>query len=1123
MRQVIPTWCKALGVLGLVPALAVAQVEPQYSPALTAKLKQHEAFVMGDHYVKWADAGAAGSGLAAIGFEAMGSSADQVFVDMRTGRVGTMIASLPLLPGVGNSLAWDNVGFAVAPTGHANIAAAAAPVIEAAVRDFAGTLGIDADELAFPGKITALDEGRLIHVWIPRQIDGVPVRNNYLTAVIRHGNLVLIGAPNWGDVAVARAAAVDTTTAQIGVEAYLGEALPVEGWWRKPTLELVPMRAGGIGAGAFRVREGVEYRLVWAVGPRIEGEDHFEALVDAHSGEVLALTDTLHYGVESTREVVGGVFPVSNDGVAPDGVEQAGWPMPFAFVTNGANTLLTDSGGNINTCIDGSIGATLEGPYVRIADVCGATSESTTGNVLDFGTSAGTDCTVPGGASAGNTHAARTGFHELNRLYEMARSHVPEFAFLHQQILSTMNFNSNCNATSGGPVLTFYRSGSGCRNTGEIAGIFDHEWGHSMDGADSAPGVSNPGEGIADIYASLRLNTSCIGRGFRSVNCSGYGNACLDCTGVRDIDWADHTNNAPIVITGGSGVGIEACTGSGSPCGGSVHCEGQVYSQAVWDLWNRDLTAGPFSFDLDRSRELATVMTFHGATNVGQWYNCSDPAGANNAVGDGCNANGGYLNYLAADDDDGNLTNGTPHMTAIFAAFNRHQIACPTPTVQNSGCAGRPTTAPTLSATPVDRGTFLSWTAVAGAQRYRVLRADGVFTCNFGKTIVAEVPAGTLSYLDTGALNGRDYSYQVVAVGTGDTCYGPVSSCQTVTPVSGANVAAVPGTEALVPTSGDADEFFDNCEQATFSFDIDNTGSSTLTNVRIEDVDTPAGLWVLDSLPKAVSASVASCASATASLTLYLASQPYDGELEFTVHLGADELGATTRPVTIRLENLESDFQFAASKTFGFEVDTEDWVTESGTMVRATAGGGATGSTAGYMRSSTALNNQCDIVVSPLLKLASDSTLAMFTNFTIEPQSGGIWYDRANVAVREANGDRTVVTPSSGRAYNASGGGGGCLGVQAGWAGTAASWASSNWTAGALGSAGLAGDPIQLEVTYATDGALAPDGFRFDAVTVSNVTFQVPDAQSDSCSGGPVIFTDGFESGDSSAWSATVP
>ena len=45
------------------------------------------------------------------------------------------------------------------------------------------------------------------------------------------------------------------------------------------------------------------------------------------------------------------------------------------------------------------------------------------------------------------------------------------------------------------------------------------------------------------------------------------------------------------------------------------------------------------------------------------------------------------MNFLAVDDDNGDLTDGTPHMTAIFDAFDRHQIACPTPGAGRSPAA----------------------------------------------------------------------------------------------------------------------------------------------------------------------------------------------------------------------------------------------------------------------------------------------------------------------------------------------------------------------------------------------------------------------------------------------------
>ena len=116
----------------------------------------------------------------------------------------------------------------------------------------------------------------------------------------------------------------------------------------------------------------------------------------------------------------------------------------------------------------------------------------------------------------------------------MGRSHLPNNSWLQSQLTSNMNIKDTCNAFWNGATVNFYRSGGGgggCANTGEIAGVFDHEWGHGMDANDATPGIASPsGEGIADIYTAIRLNDSCIGRNFRSSVCSGNGDPCDTCT-----------------------------------------------------------------------------------------------------------------------------------------------------------------------------------------------------------------------------------------------------------------------------------------------------------------------------------------------------------------------------------------------------------------------------------------------------------------------------------------------------------------------------------------------------------------------------------------------------------------
>src|SRR6185436_19190584 len=207
-----------------------------------------------------------------------------------------------------------------------------------------------------------------------------------------------------------------------------------------------------------------------------------------------------------------------------------------------------------------------------------------------------------------------------------------------------------------------------------------------------------------------RLNSSCVGRGFlKSSTCSGYGDACTGtaatgCTGIRDSDWALHRCNLPHGIdwilngftTGQCAGGATACPAQGSrgPCNRETHCEGQIAAETGWDLQFRDLWGAPFNLDANTALEMTTRLSYLGSQTLTSWYSCA--AGCQTAGTCGCGATAGYLLYLVTDDDNGTLNDGTPHMQAIQAAFARHQIACNTPAVANSGCAGGPKTAPTV-------------------------------------------------------------------------------------------------------------------------------------------------------------------------------------------------------------------------------------------------------------------------------------------------------------------------------------------------------------------------------------------------------------------------------------------
>lgn len=1101
-------------LLVLVAGPLSALVQPEESP-LRSKTFQSSELYIGSLYLSEAQLAEQAKAAPFGDLESLGVPDGAGFLDPRSGRWGTLLPSTPMIAGVGNSLQ---------ATPNTSIGEAARQAYLGWLADHSEDLGIDMAELGQP-KVTVHRDGALIQIHTPRSVGGVLVRDSFLHAVINHGNLVLFGAIKWGDVTTAPVPIVAAGSAADVVASHLG-SLSRDVAWQKSQLVFVPT-AQGHDPRTVPVGQGYSYRLAWNFFGVSDGGGEWEALVDAHDGTMLNFADRLSYaadplfGASSTREVQGGVLPVTNDGSDPEGIEHT-FPTPFTNIEAGADSFISNSGGNLLACVEGSVESNLDGPYITIQDNCGAVSESTAGAVLDFGMNAGTDCATPPGASGGNTRSSRSAFYEINRYMEIGRSYLPDNSFLQDDLTVEVNIASNCNATSGA-TLRFFTSGGGCSNTGEIAGVFDHEWGHSMDRGDATPGVSSPGEGIADIYAAIRLNDSCIGFNFVPGGaCGGYGDPCVGsppCSGVRDIDWANRASGVPHDIDF-----IDPVCGSGgsTPCGGSTHCEGSVYAESVWDLWKRDLTAAPFSMDDLTAQTLVTRLTFEGSGGVTNWFNCVDGA----STGDGCNSDGGYLNYLAADDDDGDLNNGTPHMDAIFDAFDRHQIACPTPTVTTAGCTDRPTTAPTLMATPIDRGADLSWTAVADAVEYQVYRTEGVFGCDFGKKLVATTT--DLSYVDDELNNGTEYYYSVVAVGVGgDSCISPASSCTTVTPAAGANLAAIDNSAAYTINSGDGDAFLDSCETATMTLDVDNIGSGTLTNVRVDSVTSPSHPPVDDTISNAgvFAASLAPCATAQASFDFAAVGISAGDTLTLEIHFTADELAGQTRMTTVDITALEGDLQNFPTITFDFEGgDVEGWETTEGTFAPSTSEGGANASS-WAQNSSSLLNLQCDRVRSPLFVPAANTTMEMFTNYVIEDFDGQ-WWDRANVSTIDATGTRSVVTPDGGRGYDtlSPDAYGGCNTGEHGWAGTSAgtTWGSSTFSAAALGSGGLSGDLTQIEVVYSTDEAAVERGFAFDQVTLTNIDLEVEDTQPN-CATFDGIFLDGFETGDTSRWSNTIP
>lgn len=724
-------------------------------------------------------------------------AAIQVFIDPRSGVATNVLGAFPLLPGdgVGNRVTLEELG---ALLGR-KLAILDADSVAAATRQFlltrAALLGIDPLEL---GPVTAARvDDRLWQASAAQSVGGVEVRHARVVAAIVHGNVVTFGAEAWGPVRVDTSPSIPSEEAlRIGF-AVAGGRSAQDVLLRQPHLEIVPVAPPEFQAGegyAGPVGAGYRHRLVWAFTFQRAAElATWEVRVDAQSGELLAVEDANQY---VQRTITGAVYPETSTEICPGpaghcGTMQSGWPMPFADTGFAAPDNYTNSAG-VFDWTSGTATTTLTGKYFDIYDTCGTVSASSaTGNIALGGSNGHHDCTTPGAGGAGNNAAARSTFYELNRIAEQGRGWLPNNTWLQSSVPVNININDICNAlwSPGGQSINFYRSGGGCSNTGELAGVFDHEWGHGLDDNDALGTLSSSSEAYADIAMLYRLQTSCIGYGIfqpaantcgltldgtgRNANeaLTGPAHCDTDCSGVRDADWAKHVPNSPDTPANFS---CPSCTAGSGPCGRQIHCAAAPARQAAWDLVTRDLTAPPFNLDSQSAFLVGAKLFYQGSGSIGAWHACTCGSGS-----DGCGATNGYMQWLAADDDNGDLSDGTPHMGAIHAAFDRHAIACTTPAPTSSGCAGGPAAAPTLDVSPGNFQNQLAWTAVPNASRYWVLRTDGHAGCDSGKTRIADITGTT--YTDSEVANGRTYSYNVVAQGTSSACYSQVSACVSTT------------------------------------------------------------------------------------------------------------------------------------------------------------------------------------------------------------------------------------------------------------------------------------------------------------------------------------------------------
>ncbi|HHO53193.1 MAG TPA: hypothetical protein ENK18_20540 [Deltaproteobacteria bacterium] len=427
--------------------------------------------------------------------------------------------------------------------------------------------------------------------------EGLPTYRGQIRARIKHGNLILVH--------VATAPGADVTgayvwTAEAAIEAAIARGPAPDAEHTAIGAEPILLDHKHLGAHELRRTWMVRSQTRWPPG-------RWVSFVDAESGELLSVHNEVRF---ASGQILG-----EHHARTVDGSPLITSPMPYVRASVPGDSDYADVDGNY-TVNDASTYSTRldDGLHIQVLDDSGAEG---------FLNSANPDMTWD---SSDATQAEIDTYLFAHQARAWGEVVAPTVAQVTQYLTAHVNIGGPgnvCNAYWNGEI-NFFQAGGGCNNTGQIADVVYHEWGHGFHYYSIVSGYfdSSLSEGAADTVSFLITGDPEIGPYFQTNG-----------TPVRDVAPdkiypQDYVNNPYY-----------------------VHSNGLIFGGAVWDL--RGLLQ-----DIEGvgTGQASTERIFTGLLRGG-----TDIPGT-------------FYEALAADDDDGNLDNGTPHICEIHEAFGRHGL-----------------------------------------------------------------------------------------------------------------------------------------------------------------------------------------------------------------------------------------------------------------------------------------------------------------------------------------------------------------------------------------------------------------------------------------------------------------
>lgn len=316
-------------------------------------------------------------------------------------------------------------------------------------------------------------------------------------------------------------------------------------------------------------------------------------------------------------------------------------PLDAPITVNFANLELLLNGKAVYTGDDGTFTVTgvnnpliissssIKGKYLTVSRQDGGTPAS----VLD------TFAISPAYISYDDNNsdiAERDVYYAVEDVRKHIRTLDPALTRLDLPMVATVNYPSDCNAFYDQSQLgfTFFNSSTTCNNTASIADVVYHEFGHRVNHARYGQAAGNNrsmtdgslNEGFADVISAFKRDDSRIGVGFYKSSATKT---------LRNIQttnkWPKNINADP-------------------------HYNGLIIAGAFWDLRK--------TMGLAETEKLFHMMCYQRPDGTGGVTAEALEEAFTNTL----------LATLLTDDNDNDLTNGTPNMEKILDAFEKHNI-----------------------------------------------------------------------------------------------------------------------------------------------------------------------------------------------------------------------------------------------------------------------------------------------------------------------------------------------------------------------------------------------------------------------------------------------------------------